>query len=210
MNGIFSRGFGSAALATGLLSAACAPAHAGVGVLTLSGVFNESPVITDTITGRNAPTLTGDEPFTLTALFDTFDVVFSLPGFNAYAPTATTLTVGGQSFSVETYGQSLTSGLTVAIVDNTGMFGPPGHVGAGFIANPSADGAGIVGDWTVSSPSFTLPNLVSAQYTTGNYFGVGSGSGPCPMPSPGPAECARRLAMRTPCSRSLSMEGSIR
>jgi hypothetical protein len=166
---------------------ACAgSANAGVGVLTLNGVFNGSAMITDTIAGPNAPTLTADESFTLTALFDTSNVVFSLPGFNAYAPTAITLTVGGQSYSVETYGQSPTAGLTVAIFDSTGMFGPPGHVGAGFIANPAADGAGIVGDWYASSPSFTLPTLVSASYTTANYFGVGFGSGPCPMPPPGP------------------------
>ena len=166
---------------------ACAgAAQAGVGVFTLSGVFNGTPAITDTITGPSAPTLTANEAFTLTALFDTSAVVFSIPGFNAYAPTAITLTVGGQSYSVATYGQSPISGLTVAIFDSTGMFGPPGHVGAGFIANPAADGAGIVGDWNASSPSFTLPNLVSADYTTANYFGVGFGSGPCPMPPPGP------------------------
>lgn len=168
-------------------AAVCAPAaHAGVGVLSLRGVFNGSPVITDTITGPNAPILGANEPFTLTALFDTSNVVFSLPGFTAYEPTSILLTVGGKSFSVETNSQSPTSGLTVAIFDSTGMFGPPFHVAAGFIANPAADGAGIVGDWTASSPSFTLPSLVSADYTTANYFGVGFGSGPCPMPPPGP------------------------
>jgi hypothetical protein len=186
MKRILSRGFGSAALATGLLSAVCAPAaHAGVGVLSLSGVFNGSPAITDTITGPDAPTLGANEPFTLTALFDTSHAIFSLQGFSAYEPTSILLTVGGKSFSVETNSQSPTSGLTVAIFDSTGMFGPHGHVAAGFIANPAADGAGIVGDWNASSPSFTLPSLVSADYTTANYFGVGFGSGPCPAP-PGP------------------------
>ena len=59
-----------------------------------------------------------------------------------------------------------------------------GHVGAGFLANPMDDGAGIIADFLASSPTFTLPNLVSANYTAANYFGVGFGSGPCPSPPP--------------------------
>ena len=189
-----SRGFASAALVIALSGASALPAQADT--FTLHGVFNGTttdpgtgtgtPVITDTLNAGpgGANILTANEPFTLTGIFDPSNVVFHLPpgsptGFSAYSPESVTLTVGGTTYSVETFGENATSGFTVAIFDGTFM---PGHVGAGFLANPPMDGAGIISDWLTSSPPFLLPTLVNASYTTANYFGVGFGSGPCPPP----------------------------
>ena len=193
MNGNSSRGFVSAALAIALSSASAFPAQADT--FTLHGVFNGTttepltgagtPVITDTLNAvpGGANILTANEPFTLTGIFDPSNVVFHLPpgptGFSAYSPESVTLAVGGTTYSVETFSENATSGFTVAIFDGTFT---PGHVGAGFLANPPMDGAGIISDWLTSSPPFLLPTLVNASYTTANYFGVGFGSGPCPPP----------------------------
>jgi hypothetical protein len=107
-----------------------------------------------------------------------------------YAPSSVTLTVGGSTYSVATYNPSIHMtrgpGLTVAIFDDTTVFSPPppplspfSHFAAGFIQNPLADGAGIVGDWTDLSPGYTIPNLVTTTYPTSDFYGVGFSSGPC-------------------------------
>ena len=158
-----------------------------------------TPVITDTITngtGTGAPTLTANEPFTLTGVFDTSgpNLIAGLPfpvnsGWVDYAPLSVTLTVGGKTFSVATYDPSIPGtggpGLTVAIFGDNTIFSPPpppfSHFAAGFIQNPIADGAGIVGDWTGVSQSYTVPNLVTTTYPASDFYGVGFGSGPCPM-----------------------------
>jgi PEP-CTERM motif len=208
-----SRGFASAALVIALSGACALPAHATIAKLTLSGVFNGTttdpttgmgtPVITDTITngtGTGAPTLTANEPFTLTGVFDTSGpnlIAGLMPPFLAkgwvdYAPLSVTLTVGGKTFSVATYDPSISGtggpGLTVAIFGDSTVFSPPpppgspfSHFAAGFIQNPIADGAGIVGDWTDLSPGYTIPNLVTTAYPASDFYGVGFGSGPCPM-----------------------------
>jgi hypothetical protein len=199
-----SRGLAVAAVSVGL-SAALAPAAQALDTFTLHGVFNGTttdpttgtgtPVITDTVNAgpAGANILTANEPFTLTGVFDPSNVVFNFfQGFNAYAPLSVTLAVGGQTYSVETYGQDPTTGFTVALFDKTSIFGggtpgtPGNHVAAGFLQNPPADGAGIIADFTDSNPNFLVTNLVNADYPAGNYFGVGFGSGPCPPPGPGP------------------------
>jgi PEP-CTERM motif len=154
-------------------------AHSEEFQFTLSGIFNGTSAITDTLDAgpMGANVLTADEAFTMTAEFNSSDVAFGIPGlFNSYTPQSITLSVGGKTYSVATNAQNAAQGFTVAIFE-TGAFG---HVGAGFLANPPADGAGIIGDFLASSPTFTLPNLVSASYTAANYFGVGVASGPCP------------------------------
>ncbi len=205
-----SRGFASAALVIALSGACALPAQAYIATLTLSGVFNGTttdpatgmgtPVITDTITGTGAPTLIANEPFTLTGVFDTsgpnliagLTPPFLAKGWVDYAPLSVTLTVGGKTFSVATYDPSIPGtggpGLTVAIFGDTTVFSPPpppgspfSHFAAGFIQNPIADGAGIVGDWTDLSPGYTIPNLVTTTYPASDFYGVGFGSGPCPM-----------------------------
>jgi PEP-CTERM motif len=201
-----SRGFASAALVIALSGACAFPAHANIATLTLNGVFNGTtngmgtPVITETITngtGTGAPTLTANEPFTLTGVFDTSGpnlIAGLMPPFLAagwvdYAPLSVTLTVGGKTFSVATYDPSIPTtggpGLTVAIFGDNTVFSPPpppfSHFAAGFIQNPIQDGAGIVGDWTGVSQSYTIPNLVTTTYPASDFYGVGFGSGPCPM-----------------------------
>jgi hypothetical protein len=175
------------------LSGACAlPAHATEFELTLSGVFNgtgadptTSPTETLTPTGGDANLLTAaNEPFTMTGIFDTStgtllpppSTGFPSTGFVAYAPSSVTLTVGGTTYSVATFGESVTTGVSVAIFDKTQVFGP-GHYAAGFIQNPLPDGAGIVGDFLTASPDYSVSNLVPTTY--GSYFGVGFGSGIC-------------------------------
>lgn len=191
-NAKVSSGVAAAALAIGLSAASAPGAFAGEWKFTLSGVFNGTTTgvnpPSETITGTGAPTLTANEPFTMTAVFLDSNVVTTLfPGSGTafYAPQWVTLSIPGNTYNVETYSQDSTSGLTVALFDKSNAFGgDPGqldnHVAAGFVANPLADGAGIVGDWFNSTPNFLLPTLVNTQWTTTNYFGAGFASGPCP------------------------------
>jgi hypothetical protein len=186
-----SRGLAVAAI-SGALSAALAPAaQATEFELTLTGVFNGTtdalghPVIgTETLNagpgGANVLT-TANEPFTLTGVFDTSTGTLLPPpssgfpstGFVDYAAQSVTLYVGGTAYSVST---SVTDGLTVAIFDQTQIFGP-GHYAAGFIQNPVPDWAGIVGDFLTASPDYLVSNLVPTTY--GGYFGTGFNTGPC-------------------------------
>src|SRR5271165_1838347 len=124
MNRNLLGGFVAAALAIGL-SAVCAPAaRADTFEFTLNGIFNGSAAgITDTISGPGAPTLTANEPFTMTAAFNTANVVFNFfTGFNAYSPYWVNLTVGGTTYSVQTYAQDPATGFTVALFDQTSIF----------------------------------------------------------------------------------------
>jgi hypothetical protein len=50
------------------------------------------------------------------------------------------------------------------------------------IANPLADGAGIVGDFVSASPDFIVDALTPTTFT--DYYGVGHGSGPCISSNP--------------------------
>ena len=204
-----------AALAIGLSAALTPAAHAAGFELTLHGFFNATtdnpttgmgnPVITETITngtGTGAPTLTADEPFTLTGIFNNsgpnliatgLTPPFLSQGWVDYAPSSVTLKVGGTTYNVGTYDSSMPGGgpgLTVAVFDDTTFFSPApppfSHFAAGFIQNPIADGAGIVGDWTDLSPGYAIPNLVTTTYPASDFYGVGFGSGPCPQPPPGP------------------------
>lgn len=186
-----SRVLAAASISVGLLAASAPGAFASEWEFTLSGVFNgtTSGVGSETIAktdGTGGPTLTANEPFTMTAVFNDQNVVTTLfPGSGTafYAPQWVTLSIGGQTYDVQTYGQDPTSGLTVALFDKSNAFGgSANHVAAGFVANPVADGAGIVGDWFNSTPNFLLPTLVNTQWTNSNnnYFGVGFQSGPCP------------------------------
>jgi hypothetical protein len=195
-NKVLSRGLAGAAISVALSAALVPGALADEWEFTLNGVFNGTTTgvtpPTDTLnagTGGANILTTPSEPFTLTALFNSSNVVFNVfQGFNAYAPDSVTLNVGGTTYSVETYGQNSVSGFTVALFDKTSIFGgtpgPTDHVAAGFLANPPADGAGIISDFTNSNPNFLLTNLVNAVWPTSEYFGVGFGSGPCPPPGP--------------------------
>ena len=212
-NGALLRGVATAGLAFGLSAAATQAARATEFELTLSGVFNgtgadpaTNPTETLTPKGGGANVLTtANEPFTLTGIFNTStgtllpppSTGFPSSGWVDYAPSSVTLTVGGTTYSVATYNPSIPMtggpGLTVAIFDDTTAFSPKppplspfSHFAAGFIQNPLADGAGIVGDWTDLSPGYTIPNLVTTTYPASDFYGVGFSSGPCPPPGSGP------------------------
>lgn len=153
---------------------------------TLNGVFNGDFGNADSISGVPfAP----DTHFTMSAVFDSAspDLLPPVPaftGFVAYAPQSVTLAVGGLTYDVTTYTMSPTTGLAVAIFDSTSMFGP-GHYAAGFIQNPLADGAGIVGDWLTATPPFTVSSLTDTAFPASAFWGVGFGSGVC-LSGPGP------------------------
>jgi hypothetical protein len=193
VNRNLSRGFAIAALTIGLSATTAPTAQATEFELTLSGVFNGTtdalgnPLTTETLNSgpRGANVLTTpNEPFTMTGIFDTStgsllpppSTGFPSTGFVAYAPKSVTLSVGGTTYSVATYGDSVTNGLSVAIFDTTQVFGT-GHYAAGFIQNPLPDGAGIVGDFLTANPAYSVSNLVPTTY--GSYFGVGFGPGIC-------------------------------
>ncbi len=187
-----SRGIAAAALAIGLSAALAQTAQATEFKLTLSGVFNgtgadptTNPTETLTPTGGGANLLTTpNEAFTLTGIFNTSSpnlIAGLMPpilamGWVDYAPLSVTLTVGGTTYSVATYTDSVAQGLTVAVFDTTQVFGH-GHYGVGFIQNPVQDGAGIVGDFLTATPAYTASSLVPTTYS--DYFGVGFGPGVC-------------------------------
>ena len=190
-----SRGFAAAALAVALSAAFAPPAHAALATLTLNGIFNGTTTYpTETITGPGAPTLTANDPFTLTGVFNTSspNLIAGLPfpvnyGWVDFAPLSVTLTVGGSTYSVATYDGSLPfggPGLTVAIFGDTTIFSPA-PLRRSVISQqassktPSQDGAGIVGDWTDLSPGYTVPGLVTTTYPTSDFYGVGFGNGVC-------------------------------
>ena len=222
-----SRGLTVAAVSVGL-SAGLAPAAQALDTFTLHGVFNGTTtdpttgtgtsVITDTVNAGpgGANILTANEPFTMTGAFDPSNVVFNFfQGFNAYAPLSVTLAVGGQTYSVQTYGQDSTTGFTVALFDKTSssaaVLRAPRAItsAAGFLQNPPPDGAGIIADFTNSNPNFLVTNLVNAEWPTSDYFGVGFGSGPVPSPGPGPGGvCDTRHEIQS--CRSPWTAGSIR
>jgi hypothetical protein len=190
-------GLVASAVSVGLLAGLSTEALAGEWEFVLHGVFNgttsgASPP-TDTLNAGPGGTniLTANDPFTLTAVFNSSNVVFNFfQGFNAYAPNWVTLNVEGHTYNVSTFTQDPGAGFTVALFDKTSIFGgdpgqPDNHVAAGFLAEPALDGAGIITDFTDGSPAdYSVYSLTNIVWPSSNYFGVGFGSGPCPPPGP--------------------------
>ena len=166
--------------------------------LTYSGVFGT----TDSISPAGGPTTAFDSatPFTFTATFDTSSTnyVNLLPpflqaGWVSYSPTSATLSVGGQTYSVDDFASNPASGVAVAIFDQSTIF-EPGFYGVGFIQDPVADGSGIVGDFAGASPNFTASSLVSTTFT--GYRGAGFSAGIHSPPGSGPLVEARPITLR--------------
>ena len=191
-----SRGVAAAGLAIGLSAAPAA--HAELATLTLNGIFNGTAAITDTITngtGTGAPTLTANEPFTLTGVFNTSspNLIAGLPfpvndGWVDFAPLSVTLTVGGITYSVATYDGTIPvtggPGLTVAIFgDNYDILTRSSAVQSfrsGIHPEPhrkTAPASSATG--RTCHPGYTIPNLVTTTYPTSDFYGVGFGSGVC-------------------------------
>ncbi len=161
------------------------PAEAALFQFTYDGYFTSLDTL-GPVGGTAVPFADGQR-FSATALFDTASpnlvAPIGQPGFVDYAPSSLSLTVGGVSYAVTPY-NAVTSptGLTVAIFDATTPFGPPfaaGHYAAGFIQNPLADGAGIVGDWFTATPPFSAQALTNASLSASQFQGVGISSGVC-------------------------------
>lgn len=182
----------------GLILLAGNVANAAPFQLTYSGVF----ATTDSISEDGGPitTFASPTPFTFTAVFDTsstnyvsFLPPFLQSGWVSYSPISATLSVGGQTYSVDDFASNPASGIAVAIFDQNTIF-EPGFYGIGFIQDPIADGSGIVGDFASASPNFTASNLVSTAFT--GYRGAGFSAGIHDPPGSGPLVEARPITLR--------------
>jgi hypothetical protein len=151
--------------------------------LIYQGVFNTQNALNPV--GQANPThFTTATPFTLHAWFDTTSPNLAPPsppfpppfaGFRAYAPSLVTITIGAETYTIESITTNPTAGATVAIFDRNSF--TPGRYGVGIIQQPVQDGAGFVGDFMGASPDFTVNALTPTTFT--NYAGVGYGSGVC-------------------------------
>ena len=144
---------------------------------TYTGTFSAADALN--AQGAALDPFTSTTPFLINAVFDESSANLAapvgVPGFVAYSPISATLTVGRDVYNLETYNQSPTQGISVAIFDDTTPFGP-GHYAVGLLQNPLADGAGIIGDFATASPTFSATHLVPTTFE--GYTGVGYGSGP--------------------------------
>jgi hypothetical protein len=166
--------------------------------LTYNGVFD----MADSISPEGGPitNFTGPMPFTFTADFDTsstdyvsFLPPFLQPGWVSYSPTSATLSVGGQTYSVDNFASNAGGGVAVAIFDQNTIF-EPGFYGIGFIQDPVADGSGIVGDFASASPNFTAADLLTTTFT--GYRGAGFSAGVHDPPGSGPLVDPRPITLR--------------
>lgn len=143
------------------------------------------------LTGQTASNLSGPTPYTLRIRFDdgSPNLVGALPfpGFVAYTPIFARMRIGGQNFDVAGFPDDTAGGITVAIFDKSNIF-TPGKYGVGFIVDPVADGAGIVGDFDGATPEFSVGNIVPTVFTgyngAGVSAGIGCGIGPVCTPAP--------------------------
>lgn len=169
---------------TGALALALVPDHAQAASFELvyNGTFNNQDALN--LASQSSPTyFTGQTAFTLRASFDTSspNLAPAVPnspfvGFRAYAPTMTTIDIGGVSYTMDSFTTNPTAGVTVAIFDQNSF--TPGRYAVGILQQPPQDGAGIIADFTGASPAFTV-NTLNATTTFTGYAGVGYGSGVC-------------------------------
>ena len=166
--------------------------------LTYNGVFGTTDSISPE--GGDITSFASPTPFTLTAIFDTnstnyvsFLPPFLRSGWVSYSPIAALLSVGGETYSVDSFASNPASGIAVAIFDRNTIF-EPGFYGVGFIQDPVADGSGIVGDFAMANPDFTVSNLVSTTYS--GYRGAGFSAGVHSPPGSGPLVEARPITLR--------------
>lgn len=177
------RGISTAAVA---LFALAAPASAAPFVFEFSGSLRAGDQLTAAGSGSNL--IGSDRSFRLTASFDTSSPnlvgFFPFPGFVAYAPTSATIRIGSTTYGIATYDAATPEGIAIALFDPRQPFFP-GLYGAGFIADPAADGAGIVGDFSSASPQFLVDSLVNTTFTGFNGTGYNQGPG-CAAVDPAP------------------------
>lgn len=186
------------------LACVMAPAaSAGTFQFTYTGVFNATDLLTPS--GGTASAFFNPTPFIATAVFSNSSPNLAppiFPGFVAYSPISATLNVDGKIFNFATYTQNPTAGITVAVFDQNTPFGP-GHYAAGFLQNPTQDGAGFIGDWLSATPGFSAAHLVPTVFT--DYVGVGYGSGVDPHNGNPPAVTPIPLTNSSGHSYSLTL-----
>jgi hypothetical protein len=170
---------------TGALALALVPncMQAATFELIYNGSFNNQDALN--LASQSSPTyFTGNTPFTINAWFDTSSPNLAPPlpaptpfaGFRAYSPSLATITIGNQTYTMDTFTTNPTAGVTVAIFDQNSF--TPGRYAVGILQQPPQDGAGIIGDFSGASPDFTVDTLTATTTFTG-YNGVGYGSGVC-------------------------------
>jgi hypothetical protein len=150
--------------------------------LVYNGSFNSQDALN--LASQSTPTFfTGNPAFTIRASFDTStaNLAPAVPnspfvGFRAYAASDATIDIGGVTYTMDTFTTNPTAGVTVAIFDQNSF--TPGRYAVGILQQPPQDGAGIIGDFSGASPSFTVNTLTATTTFTG-YNGVGYGSGVC-------------------------------
>ncbi len=137
--------------------------------------------------------IAGDVAFRFVALFDDTSPdlvsVLPFPGFKAWAPLSAEITILGETYRMVGAAEDPGYGIGISIFDPSNPIFP-GYYGAGFIANPLADGAGIIADFGGASPDFSVESLVSTTFTgfrgAGFLAGIGcspASVGPC-VPRP--------------------------
>jgi hypothetical protein len=118
-------------------------------------------------------------PFLLSAYFNTSSTNhvggLPFPGFVAYSTTSAIMFIGGVPYTVDSFADNPTGGIAVAIFDRTNVFFP-GIYGVGFIQDPVADGAGVVGNFSTTLHDFSVDNLVATHFRS--YNGAGFSAGP--------------------------------
>jgi hypothetical protein len=156
--------------------------------LIYNGSFNTSDALN--LASQSTPTFfTGQTAFIIRASFDTStpNLAPAVPnspfvGFRAYAVSSATIDIAGQTYTMDSITTNPTAGATVAIFDQNSF--TPGRYAIGILQQPPQDGAGIIGDFSGATPSFTVNSLTSTTTFTG-YNGVGFGSGVCLQGTPG-------------------------
>ena len=121
-------------------------------------------------------------PFEVRATFDSSALRSQLePGASTYLSSTFTLTTRGTTYDVTRVQDDPVYGQTVAIFDKTApasnspAYGGTPHYGVGFFSQGGGN-VGVIGDWTASTPEFTLGTL--APTTLNRFYGVGYNDGP--------------------------------
>lgn len=169
-------------LTAALAALVCAaPARAAPFVFEFTGSLRDGDQLT--AAGSDVNLIGNGTSFRLVASFDTSSPnlvgFFPFPGFVAYAPTSAEISLGGTTYAVAGYSPSTPEGIAVALFDPRQPFNP-GLYAAGIIANPAADGAGIVGDFSGASPQILADALAGAAFTGFNGTGYNQGPGCSP------------------------------
>lgn len=173
-----------------IVAAGClaTPASAATFLFKMTGSFRASDSLSQA--GSSANLLPASPAFQFKAKFDDSSPnlvgFFPFPGFAAFAPTSATLRVGGTTYDVQSYSAGTPNGIAVSLFDPRQPFFS-GFYGAGFIANPAVDGAGIVLDFSGANPGLLVDAIAPTTFTGFRGVGYNNGPGCAPVVTP---QCA--------------------